>query len=161
MGQRLTVDILEDGERIALIYYHWSSYFDSTIVELKHLKDYIVEAKKEGKDILLGIIEGLESNGGGLGIEPDNRKVAKQMYPDRNFTYDVNRNDGLLYLDADEFERIYTMNEGTASIDIDNEKVINNVTLEFKNRFKIEMFPTNPFKVMTFDQLDAVFDCIK
>ena len=160
MGQRLTVDILEDGERIGLIYYHWSAYFDSTIWELKRLKDYIVKAKKEEKDILLSIIDGIESSGGGVGVTPENREAAKKMYPDREFKEDINRNYGLIYLDEKEIDRVYEMTEGIASIDIDAEEVINEVNLEFDTYFDFNSFPIDPFDVMTFDQLEEVFNYI-
>jgi hypothetical protein len=60
MGQRLVIDLLENGERVASLYYHWSAYFVSTLDELAHLSRTILEAEKTGKDKILAIIEMLE-----------------------------------------------------------------------------------------------------
>ena len=156
MGQRLTVDILENGKRVALIYYHWSAYFEPTIYELKLLCDDITKTKAEEKDILLGIIEGLEKRGGGLSIEARTRAVAKEKWPDKIFTMDVDRSDGLLDLDEDDMNDTFQYTEGTASIDIDAEEVIDDVDLEMN--YKITDLPFNPFKeAMTFEQLDILF----
>lgn len=157
MGQRLTVDILENGKRVALIYYHWSAYFEPTVYELKLLRDDIGKAKAEGHDILLSIIEGLEKRGGGLSIETRTRAVAKEKWPDRTFKIDINRNDGLLNLDEQDMNDTFQYTEGTASIDIDAEEVIDDVDLEMD--YKITDLPFNPFKeAMTFEQLDILFE---
>lgn len=160
MGQRLTVDILENGKRVALIYYHWSAYFDSTIYELEALKNDVVAAKSSDNDILLAIIDGLEKRGGGLSIETRTRAVAKEKWPDRTFKTDINRNDGLLDLDEQDMNDTFQYTEGTASIDIVTEEVITEVDLECGLHYDVKDLPCDPFKVMTFEELDSVFQYI-
>lgn len=157
MGQRLTVDILENGERIAIIYYHWSAYFDSTIYELETLKNDIVTAKASGNDVLLAIIDGLEKRGGGLGLDPRSRDMAKKKWPDRTFKIDINRNDGLIFIDEQDMDETYAMTEGTASIDIVTEEVITEVDLECGLHYDVKDLPCDPFKVMTFEELEKVY----
>ena len=157
MGQRLTVDILDNEERIAIIYYHWSAYFDSTIYELESLKNDIVAAKASGNDILLTIIYGLEKRGGGLGLDSRSRDMAKKKWPDRTFKIDINRNDGLIFIDEQDIKETYDMNEGTASIDIVTEEVITDVDLECGLHYDMKDLPCDPFKVMSFEELEKVY----
>ena len=157
MGQRLTVDILKNGERIAIVYYHWSAYFDSTIYELELLKNDIVAAKNSGNDVLLTIIYGLEKRGGGLGIDPRTRKETKKRWPDRTFSIDINRNCGLIFIDEQDIKETYDMNEGTAWIDVATEKVVTEVDLECGLHYNVKDLPCDPFKVMTFEELEKVY----
>lgn len=156
MGQRLTVDILDNGERIAIVYYHWSAYFDSTIYELELLKNDIVAAKKEGKDVLLAIIDGLEKRGGGLDLSFRSRKAAKNKWPDRIFKLNIDRNDGIISIEEQDIKEVYAATEGTASIDIDTEEVITKVDLEAGLHYDMADLPCNPFEVMTFEKLEKV-----
>ena len=157
MGQRLTIDILDNGERIGIIYYHWSAYFASAIAELKLVKDDIVKAKNEKKDILLAIIEGLELRGGGLDISPKTRAIAEKEWPYRKFRYDISRNCGLLCLDEDDINETEAMSEGMASIDISSEEATSDVDLEDAIRIDKKLLPYDPFDIMSFDQLEKVF----
>ena len=162
MGQRLTIDILDNGEKIAIIYYHWSAYFVSTIYELKDVKDDIAKAKAEGKDVLLAIIDGLERRGGGLDISPRTREAAKKEWPDREFKTDINRNDGLICIEEKDIEETFNMSEGWASIDISTEEVGDEVDLEMDLHFKVPELPVNPFDHdMSFEELDKLYEYIK
>lgn len=160
MGQRLTIEIKDDNKTIAVIYYHWSAYFSSTIYELKAVKDDIVRAKENGQDILLSIIDGLEQRGGGLGIDPDTRALAKEKYPNREFTMDINRNDGLIFLAEKDIEDTLDWSEGWASIDIETEEVLDDVDLEMYNYCSLKDLPVNPFEPMSFDDLENVFQTL-
>lgn len=161
MGQRLTVDILDNGERIAVVYYHWSAYFSSTIAELKLLKDDIISSKKENKDILLAIIDGLELRGGGLDISSKTRSVAKKMWPQRTFKTDINRNFGLICLDESDINETEAMSEGMAWIDISSEEATSDVELEDAVRIDKSKLPYDPFDIMSFHQLEEVYDCVE
>lgn len=157
MGQRLTIDILDNGEQIGIIYYHWSAYFASAIAELKLVKDDIVKAKHENKDILLAIAEGLELRGGGLDISPKTRAVAKEKWPYRTFRTDISRNCGLLCLDKDDINNTKDMSEGIASIDISSEEATSDVDLEDAVYIDKTQLPYDPFDVMSFNELEEVF----
>ena len=160
MGQRLTMEILDNHKTIAMIYYHWSAYFVDTIYELKKVKDDIIRAKENGQDILLSIIDGLEQRGGGLGIDPDTRALAKEKYPDREFTMDVDRNNGLIFLAEKDIKDTLNWSEGWASIDIDSEEVLDDVDLEMYVHFCLDNLPLNPFQPMDFDDLENLYNAV-
>ena len=129
MGQRLVVELIDgNGDTIAAVYYHWSAYFGSTIAELATLSKDILRAKKDKKDILLAVLDGLERRGGGLGVNPRNYAEAQKRFPGRTFKQDISRNDGLLYLGEEEIKETINMAEGLAAIYIDLEEVTNDVT---------------------------------
>ena len=159
MGQRLVVTVYDNGERICNIYYHWSSYFNSTICELKFLKDAIVQAQQKGSsDILYELIRYLERQRGGLCINPKSREMAKKMWPDQTFTMDVNRSDGLLQINSEDMDDVYEMNEGTAWIDISTKEISNDVDLEMD--FEKDQYPVDPFD-LDFDKVDILYEFIQ
>ena len=127
MGQRLVVELVQNNETIAVVYYHWSAYFDSTIYELRDLCKDILKAQDEDGDILLGILDGLEARGGGIGFSPRNYEEAKKRFPEREIKTDISRNSGLLYLGKEEIQRTLYMAEGLAKIYIDEHEVVNDV----------------------------------
>lgn len=128
MGQRLVVSLIQGEETIAAIYYHWSAYFQSTIYELRDLGKDIRKAREEKKDILLGVLEGLEKRGGGLGVNPRNEKEAEKRFPGRQNKKDISRNVGLLYLGKEEIQETLDMAEGTARIYLDTDEISNDVS---------------------------------
>lgn len=129
MGQRLVIELIDGNENtIAAVYYHWSAYFGSTIAELATLSKDILKAKKDKKDILPAVLDGLERRGGGLGVNPRNYAEAQKRFPGRTFKQDISRNDGLLYLGEEEIKETIDMAEGLAAIYIDLEEVTNDVT---------------------------------
>ena len=127
MGQRLVVSLIENEETIAVVYYHWSAYFQSTIYELRDLCKDILKAKGEGKDILPAVLDGLEAKGGGIGFSPDNLLEAAKRFPARANREDVSRNNGLMFLGEKEIKDTLAMAEGTAKIYLDTGEVSNDV----------------------------------
>ena len=127
MGQRLVVSLMEGNNILAVIYYHWSAYFASTIGECAQISKEILKAEKNGKDILTAVLDMLERTGGGIGVNQENLEEAAKRFPGREFRKDISRNDGLMYLGKDEIQKTLDMAEGTAEIDISAKFVYNDV----------------------------------
>lgn len=135
MGQRLVVDIIKNNEKIASIYYHGGAYFDITIGVLTNLTEYILDAERKNKDVLLGIIEGVEKTGGclrGIGdpecIEDYNK--AKELFPEHEFKTEGSRYYGIFTFTKEGMEAFADWGEGFAEIEIDTHKIRNSVTYE-------------------------------
>lgn len=143
MGQRLVIDLIQGDKVVAAIYYHWSAYFISTIMELAKLSKAILEAEKEGKDKLLAVITKLEENekyydfsskeyslrSGGI-IAEDLDK-AKELYPDWQFkTKYIDRNCGLIALSDTQIGHLHDWEEGHANIHLDTHEIENSVDLD-------------------------------
>ena len=157
MGQRLVVSILDNGNRIAAIYYHWSAYFEPTIYELKYIKDDIVEAESKGDDVLLSIIRGIEKRGGRLIEYRSTQELAKRLYPNETFKDHGSSSDGLVALDYEDMKLLDNEAEGEASIFLEIKEIVNHVDLEMDH--PKEYYCVDPFE-MTFDTIDQLFEQI-
>lgn len=144
MGQRLVIDLIQDDEVVASVYYHWSAYFGSTIAELANLSEAILEADKAGKDKLLAVIERLETvhahidykgdeelrRGGVRGVEKE-YEAAKKLFPNHEFaTEHVDRNEGIISFTKEGIESYHNWGEGFASIDLGTLEISNSVEYE-------------------------------
>ena len=143
MGQRLVIDIVQDNEPVAAIYYHWSAYYASTIGELAKLSKAILKAEREGKDPLLGIIEELETVEYHItpirgereprrgGISSDDLELARTLFPNHTFeTEYVDRNCGIIALSKKRMADFHDWEEGWAQINIDTHEIDDNVDLD-------------------------------
>lgn len=147
MGQRLVVDLVEDGEVVAAVYYHWSAYFCSTIVELANLSETILAAEKSGEDKLLAIVKYLETEKeypdwyeegkinkvrGGLSVvRPEEYAAAKKLFPDHEFaTKNIDRNEGLITFTEKGIQECHMIMEGHATINLDTHSVNNTVSYD-------------------------------
>ena len=147
MGQRLVVDLVEDGEVVAAVYYHWSAYFCSTIYELAKLSETILAAEKSGEDKLLAIVKYLETEKefpdlfeegkinkvrGGLSVvHPEEHAAAKKLFPDHEFaTKNIDRNEGLITFTEKGIQENHMIMEGYATIDLDTHSVRNTVSYD-------------------------------
>ena len=149
MGQRLVVDLYKNKKKVASIYYHWSAYFESTIYELTNLSHDILQAEKEHKDPLLGIIEGLEERGGGLrgGYAPnykDELDAALALFPDHKLSEKVSRNKGLISFTEEGMESFRDWLEGHAIIELDSHKIFNGVSYDGERWLEYDYTPVGP-----------------
>ena len=144
MGQRLVVDLVENGVVIAAVYYHWSAYFASTIDELANLSNAILKAEKENKNKLLSVIEMLEQEeeyrhldgtiekrSGGICGTPEDMKAAETLFPDYKFKAEnVDRNCGIISLTKEGIDNCHDWEEGHAEINLDTHEIINDVDID-------------------------------
>ncbi len=140
MGQRLVIDLIQNGEIVAAVYYHWSAYFASTVHELAELSEAIATAVATGKNKLEAIVDKLEGVSknyrgelirGGVRGDPEELKAASIILPNRIFkTEFVDRNQGIISFTKEGIENYHDWEEGHAEIDLDNLTISNNVTLE-------------------------------
>jgi hypothetical protein len=67
MGQRLVVTIEKGERKLCNIYYHWSAYTYSALLETKKIINCIYNHKDETtEELLLRLIHFCEENGGGI-----------------------------------------------------------------------------------------------
>lgn len=135
MGQRLVIELVDKGERVASIYYHWSAYFTSTIAQLGLLSQDILSAEENHEDVLYSILKGLEERGGmvrGFGLpEYENEtKAATELFPNHKFKTDGSRNEGLISFTEQGFNNFMDWCEGYAQIELDSHKIHNSVSYD-------------------------------
>ena len=129
MGQRLVINIIEDNKRIANIYYHWSAYTVSALVEAKDLINSGVFAGNSGKALQLNLIRYIESVGGCIdgGADSEEYQAISEMFPDEVFKADGSRNAGLIAITPDGMEQLESWAEGILEINLDTDMIYNSV----------------------------------
>lgn len=92
MGQRLNIEIKENGKVLANAYYHWSGYTSSSVNLIQIILDNVEKIYCEDRTI--NAIKLLEVTGAGL--TDQEVEYAKKHIKDFNFAECTGRNDGLI-----------------------------------------------------------------
>lgn len=130
MGQRLVVTVNYCEEEIAKIYYHWSAYTESALMETKQIIDELLDEKNKIKDLKLRLIRFCERNGGGIknGKDSEEWKYIQSVYPNKTFKSDnISRNCGLIALSEEGMADLQNWSEGDVDINLDLGIVVNTV----------------------------------
>lgn len=129
MGQRLVVTVQKDERDICKIYYHWSAYSFSALLETQKIVNCIYNHKDETeKELLLRLIRFCEKSGGGIDGKESEFQYIQSLYPNEKFQKeDYSRNRGLIALSENGMDDMQKWSEGDVIIDIDEEKIYNGV----------------------------------
>lgn len=128
MGQRLVVTIQNNEENLCNIYYHWSAYFVSALMETRDIINVLCDDDNEIEDVRLRMIRYVEANGGGVanGKGSDEWKYIQKMYPDEVFKEEgISRNCGLIAISEEGMNNSQYWSEGDVYIDISTDRVTN------------------------------------
>lgn len=130
MGQRLVVTVRSMGEDLCKMYFHWSAYTISALMEVRDMMaEFPMEIKSKDEAILY-FIRYCEKNGGGIsGGDPGAEwKYITEKYPHERFKASgISRNKGLIGISEKEMESIQSWSEGDIVIDLDEMTVHNEV----------------------------------
>lgn len=173
MGQRLVISVIENSERIATIYFHWSGYTKAAYMEVKDLLDMIngipvqrtvltkegfqkiESAKVEEQDTLLKLIRLYESLGGGL--SNDSHKCFEERYPRVFYKKEACGTYGLIDFTEEGMKNADELAEETATICLDTRDVemdcfccVDEDDIEDEI---IEFFEDDPFR-FSFEEMD-------
>lgn len=123
MGQRLNIEIWNNGEVLANAYYHWSAYTESAAelvgVALKYIQNNPIPDENE----LLYAIRILEATGAGLTDREIEHAKLLPALGGATFAECNGRNDGLLGISEKEILSTRSWAEGTALIYLDEKRV--------------------------------------
>lgn len=135
MGQRLVVTIEKNEKAIAKIYYHWSAYTYSALLETKKVINCIYNHKDESeKEMLLRLIRFCEDNGGGIKGDTEEFEYIKNIYPNEIFkTENYSRNEGLIALSEKGMADLQRWSEGDVNINLDDDSVEFGVYCGYEN----------------------------
>ena len=117
MGQRLNIEIHENGKCLANAYYHWSGYTESALDFTKCIINKFYQVNKTG---LAAAIKLLQFTG--AKVECD--ELVDAGLPTELalvFSEGVNRNDGLIAFSEKRMEETRYWEEGRVTIDIGTE----------------------------------------
>ena len=137
MGQRLVVTVKNNGKDLAKIYFHWSAYTVSALMEARKIVDCICEEDyKTEKELQLRLIHFCEENGGGIdgGSDSPEFKYIQNMFPNETFKSEgINRTYGLIALSENGMNDLQNWSEGDLDIILDEDLIINYVYFGYDN----------------------------
>ena len=137
MGQRLVITVKNNGKDLAKIYYHWSAYTVSALMEARRIVDCICEEDyKTEKELKLRLIHFCEENGGGIDGDSDSPefKYIQSMFPNETFKSEgINRTYGLIALSENGMNDLQNWSEGDIDIILDEDLIINYVYFGYDN----------------------------
>lgn len=137
MGQRLVITVKNNGINLAKIYYHWSAYTVSALMEARRIVDCICEEDyKTEKELKLRLIHFCEKNGGGIdgGSDSPEFKYIQNMFPNETFKSEgINRTYGLIALSENGMNDLQNWSEGDLDIILDEDLIINYVYFGYDN----------------------------
>lgn len=129
MGQRLVVTIHNNEKELCAIYFHWSAYSFSALLETQKILNCIYNSEDETEsELLLRLIRFCEENGGGIRAQDDEFAYIEALYPNETFKKDdYSRNYGLIALSEKGIQDLQSWSEGDIDIYIDEDKICNGV----------------------------------
>ena len=137
MGQRLVVTVKNNGKDLAKIYFHWSAYTVSALMEARRIIDCICEEDyKTEKELKLRLIHFCEENGGGIdgGSDSPEFKYIQNTFPNETFKSEgINRTYGLIALSENGMNDLQHWSEGDLDIILDEDLIINYVYCGYDN----------------------------
>ena len=137
MGQRLVITVKNNGKDLAKIYYHWSAYTVSALMEARRIVDCICEEDyKTEKELKLRLIHFCEENGGGIdgGSDSPEFKYIQNMFPNETFKSEgINRTYGLIALSENGMNDLQNWSEGDLDIILDEDLIVNYVYFGYDN----------------------------
>ncbi len=122
MGERLNLEIRENGELLANAYYHWSGYTRSAL-ELTEIVLKTIPKIKES-DPVLKAIRLLEATNAGL--TPNEKVYAGQKlegFDSNQFQDAINRNEGLISISVEGMTETQRWEEERVTIHLDNQLI--------------------------------------
>lgn len=160
MGQRLNIEIVENGKCLANAYYHWSAYTDSSYELAKAIIKDIPSIKEENP--VLKAIKLLEVTGARL--MDCELEYADKIGLGKDFETALSRNDGLISISSENIDETRKWQEYALYIYLDenrmNFQVINAERLWTWEKEQEEYYD-NPKKREDLEILDIDFNDIK
>lgn len=136
MGQRLVINVKNNDDTFASIYYHWSACSVSALCEANRLlKNFFSEDFMQIEDESLRLIRIVESGGGVIYGGKGSKEYLEilKRYPEEKFRETGNRNEGLIALTQRGREDINHWAEGFLNISLNNQTLEDNVSCFYAN----------------------------
>lgn len=130
MGQRLVVTVKSTGEDLCKMYFHWSAYTISALMEVKDMMEEFPMETESKEDAILYFIRYCEEYGGGIdgGENSKEWNYITNKYPNYKFkSENINRNRGLIAISEDGMDEMQSWSEGDIYINLDEMTVHNEV----------------------------------
>lgn len=134
MGQRLVVTVKSTGEDLCKMYFHWSAYTISALMEVRDMMAEFPMETNSKEDAILYFIRYCEEYGGGIdgGMDSKEWNYITNKYPKYKFkSENINRNRGLIAISEDGMDEMQSWSEGDIYINLDEMTVHNELFLYY------------------------------
>lgn len=134
MGQRLVVTVKSTGEDLCKMYFHWSAYTISALMEVRYMMAEFPMETNSKEDAILYFIRYCEEYGGGIdgGMDSKEWNYITNKYPNYKFkSENINRNRGLIAISEDGMDEMQSWSEGDIYINLDEMTVHNELFLYY------------------------------
>lgn len=134
MGQRLVVTVKSTGEDLCKMYFHWSAYTISVLMEVRDMMAEFPMETNSKEDAILYFIRYCEEYGGGIdgGMDSKEWNYITNKYPNYKFkSENINRNRGLIAISEDGMDEMQSWSEGDIYINLDEMTVHNELFLYY------------------------------
>lgn len=134
MGQRLVVTVKSTGEDLCKMYFHWSAYTISALMEVRDMMAEFPMETNSKEDAILYFIRYCEEYGGGIdgGMDSKEWNYITNKYPNYKFkSENINRNRGLIAISEDGMYEMQSWSEGDIYINLDEMTVHNELFLYY------------------------------
>lgn len=132
MGQRLVIEVKANNKILAAIYYHWSAYTASSLMEARDLIDgtypFMTDDTLSDEEKQLKLIDYVYETGGCIDGGKGSREycyIFKKFK--KEFGANGSRNNGLIAISEHGMEALKSWEEGNILIDFDNRIIDNSV----------------------------------
>lgn len=136
MGQRLIVTVKSMGEDLCKMYFHWSAYTISALMEVRDMMAEFPMETKSKEDAILYFVRYCEKYGGGIdgGMDSKEWDYITNKYPNYKFkSENINRNRGLIAISENGMDEMQSWSEGDIYINLDEMTVHNEVFWYYDN----------------------------
>lgn len=123
MGQRLNVEIWNNGEVLSNAYYHWSAYTKSAAQIVNRALDYIKSNPIRDDNYLLYAIRILEATGAGLTEREIEHAKLRPVLDGATFAECNGRNAGLIGISKEEISETRHWQEFSVYIFLDEKRI--------------------------------------
>jgi len=160
MGQRLVIQIEENGKPLANAYYHWSGYTGSSIEQTTEVLDNLVTCEEDDYTSLQKAVDALFRTGARfypdeiMAIEKENIDMGPLQ-----FAFDdgpVDRNSGLLSISASGMESSIKWEEAHVGIDLGTGDIIFDAFYEYTAEDYIQERVDNELEVVDLNEMPVL-----
>lgn len=145
MGQRLNIEIHDNGKLLANAYYHWDAYTETALEHAKTILDNVQNMKDHS---VLSAVRLLETTGARLTSEEID---YMKLYSDEDFVEAVSRNDGLIGVSPNGMQNTRYWEEGRVVFDIGTQTVDFMVYCSVDFGEYEEIYETSPLELKELD----------
>lgn len=161
MGQRLNLEIQNNGEALANSYYHWSGYSTSSL----ELTLAVISAYKEGDSNVKDALRLLQATGARITKDSWDYGVEKGYFLG-DYSDFMDRNSGLIGISPEEIHETRGWAEGTVVIHLDKKTIDFECCHEFPDAYEEGVHPylvedIESRKGIPFEKVQYLSNCIE